>query len=178
MDCVLDSTKLHVNKEEKRLAAQDETEAKLHDRNLAHTRSIRLNVGVALAFTVTFLLCCLLPSYHTPSFAASSAVKCGNTTLQEIGWTLQALDSDRHISQAGLRMLDSQKQMSLACADLWISRGEICETIKQGQVKLEEASISAVWSYSDPSSSHCKAWQAYSEISLDLPKSNKQSIKQ
>ena len=151
--------------DEKRSLSYDAEEAdKLHDRDLGNTRRIRLKIGVALTATAISALYLLLPSCR-PTSGASLPLQCGNTTFAEPGWMLQSHEktAEAHLS-LGLQMLDSQKQTSLACADLWISRGEMCETIRQGHVKLTESRISAVWSYSNPASPHYKAWLANSAL--------------
>lgn len=155
---------VEISDEKCSLSHGSEEAAKLHDRDLGITRRTRLKIGVALAATAITALYLLLPFYR-PASGALLHIRCGNITFTEPGWILQPQEkaSEAQLS-LGLQMLDSQKQTSLACADLWVSQGEICETIRQGHVKPNEPRISAVWSYSNPASPHYKAWLADSAL--------------
>lgn len=81
--------------------------------------------------------------------------------LDRPGWLAQssAAKGLQANTKRSIQPLTSQTRMSQACADLWIAKGELCESISSGEEPLGDHSIDVVWTYIDPSE-HWQKWQA------------------
>lgn len=89
---------------------------------------------------------------------------CPIHSLNESEWFLHPARSTLHNRPSHipehrpLRKLSSQTDMSQACADLWISKGEVCQEIQVG-TGLGDVSIDAVWTDVEQSK-HWREWKA------------------
>lgn len=113
---------------------------------------------------------------------SSLSTQCQTVKLREAGWTFdvgyhqggvsrthqdcigQHNDSqeirvkhEKGQKTSNLRMLESQKQMTRACADEWIAESRVCQHIQQGRRKLREAKVDIVWTFVEPTK-HWEAW--------------------
>ena len=135
------------------------------------TRGIRLCLlGTVTASSLTALLL-LLPAAHRPwphRTAAANWTECSGNPFAEPGGTLHPTGDTESLrvqsasvpAHRPLRMLDSQRLLSQACADMWVAQGEVCETIKQGITPLPESTIDAAWTYVEPTE-HWQAWMEH-----------------
>lgn len=118
-----------------------------------------------------------LPRYpHIAIHSGSEPEECRASTFNGTSWIFHTPLTDqrgsigtkqtaklqhsrnRYSNEPPLRMLPSQKQMSQACADLWIARGELCDRIQQGMRQMEETTIDVVWTFLDDNE-HWKTWK-------------------
>lgn len=152
-----------------------ETPVERYSRRLRRLRKITLCRSLVFLAISTLVMCGFLVLGELRYFLSripdtpilsnqTLSPACPIHSLNQSEWLLHSINSsqyDRHTSlpeHRPLRMLSSQTEMSQACADLWISRGEVCQEIQAGG-GLGEVSIDAVWS-SMEDTPHFRAWKA------------------
>jgi len=83
--------------------------------------------------------------------------------LDQPGWIAQSTDPDDNHAFArhhNIEPLASQARMTQACADLWISQGQLCSSILSGETPVGDTSVDVVWTFIEPT----EHWQKWEEV--------------
>lgn len=116
------------------------------------------------------------PAAIGPLVTAALARTCGSIPWEEVGWyqhpTVYPLNASRqaHQKHLSLRPLEFQLRTSQECADLWISRGELCQELladKEGESVIGDSDIDVAWSFVEPTPFWRKWKAAYANETED-----------
>jgi len=99
------------------------------------------------------------------SVATVQGIASSCSDLDQPGWVAQSTNIDNHGSsqrRRHIQPLASQARMTQACADMWISQGELCPSILAGETPVGDTSVDVVWTFIEPTE-HWQKWEeAYS----------------
>lgn len=103
-----------------------------------------------------------------PLALAALASTCESIPWKEVGWyqhpTVYPVEKSRraHEAHLSLRPLEFQQRTSQACADLWISSGELCADLYANTTDasiIGDSEVDVAWSFVEPTS-YWRTWKA------------------